>query len=66
MRPHLYRKNLNLVGCTRHPRDGEKPKTGGLWCKLAWARSETLSKVTRAKRAVSKKPPTTKKPKQTE
>jgi hypothetical protein len=48
--PSQWKKlGLGVVAYTCHPGYGEKPKIGGLQCRLAWTKSKT-SKITRTKR----------------
>jgi hypothetical protein len=35
-------KKVGVVACTCHPSISEKSKTGGLYSRLAWAKSEIL------------------------
>jgi hypothetical protein len=49
LRPHLNRKKLGMVVCTCHPSEDRKHKIGGSWFRLTWAKSKTISKITKAK-----------------
>jgi hypothetical protein len=51
MRPHLNGKKLDVVVHACHLSKGGKHKTGRSWSRSAWSKSETPSKITRAKRA---------------
>jgi hypothetical protein len=44
----FQQKKLGVLVCACHPSYGEKHKIGGLKSRSTWAKSETLSKVTRA------------------
>jgi hypothetical protein len=51
VRHNLSEKNLGVVVHACHPSDGGKHKIGELLSSALWVKSETISKITRSKRA---------------